>query len=554
MALDFNVDPYYDDFDKTKEFYRILFKPGRAVQARELTQMQTILGNQISSFAKNIFKEGSVVTGGQHQLDDSAFYLKVQPTYDNGISTVTGDFTDIEGKYIVEESTGKIGYVKKYTASNATDLPTLHVSIVAGPQTPFDDSSTFLLVTNKYSVVPLQHFTSTSTGSSGKGMLFHISEGVFYAKSNFVYCPEQTIVLGKYINTPSAVIGLSVTENIVDYIEDSTLLDPALGASNYLAPGADRYKISLELTTQQYTPVATTYPDFIQLSTVVNGQLATDVTTPIYSEIMDTMAKRTYDTSGNFIVKNFIPNIVNNTQDETKLILQVSAGSAFVSGYEIEKISTSTLSLDKARTVATDTAYSVNTTYGNYVYVSNLIGGLADINGTFTVEIHSVIGSQISNSSTKIGTAIVRSVEYNNGSATTINYRLFLDDVTMTNGTFGQAKGFASPTSGNYGNLMFGADVANQSFDSKGQAQLFFPNNNLGLFSLPRTYVEELNNVTFYYNQHFNRNISANTVTVQCNSTSGSESFASGTASGLDVIENYIAVETNTGQIGRAHV
>ena len=159
MALDFNVDPYYDDFDKTKEFYRILFKPGRAVQARELTQMQTILGNQISSFAKNIFKEGSVVTGGQHQLDDSAFYLKVQPTYDNGISTVTVDFTDIEGKYIVEESTGKIGYVKKYTASNATDLPTLHVSIVAGPQTPFDDNSTFYTTVNRNSNLPLVYFT-----------------------------------------------------------------------------------------------------------------------------------------------------------------------------------------------------------------------------------------------------------------------------------------------------------------------------------------------------------------------------------------------------------
>ena len=30
-------DPYYDDFDKTKNYLKILFKPGFAVQARELT-------------------------------------------------------------------------------------------------------------------------------------------------------------------------------------------------------------------------------------------------------------------------------------------------------------------------------------------------------------------------------------------------------------------------------------------------------------------------------------------------------------------------------------
>ena len=56
MALNFNVDPYYDDFDDTKNFHRILFKPGKAVQARELTQAQTILQDQITKFANNIFK------------------------------------------------------------------------------------------------------------------------------------------------------------------------------------------------------------------------------------------------------------------------------------------------------------------------------------------------------------------------------------------------------------------------------------------------------------------------------------------------------------------
>ncbi len=47
---DFNVAPYWDDFAITNDFYRVLFRPGFAVQARELTTLQTILQNQIEQF------------------------------------------------------------------------------------------------------------------------------------------------------------------------------------------------------------------------------------------------------------------------------------------------------------------------------------------------------------------------------------------------------------------------------------------------------------------------------------------------------------------------
>ena len=321
MALNFNVDPYYDDFDPKKQFYRVLYKPGRAVQARELTQMQSILGNQIGSFASNIFAEGSVVKGGQHQLDDSVFYVKVNPTYDNGTTTVTVDYSTIEGQYIVETSSGKIALVKKYTPATATDLPTLHVSIVSGSQTPFTDNSNFYVAVNKNSNIAINYFTSATTNSSGSSLIFHISEGVFYANGTFLYCAEQSVVVGKYSKVASAVVGLNIVESYVDYADDSSLLDPALGASNYLAPGADRYKIDLQLTTQTYTDVAVTYPNFIQLVVVKEGNLLTDQNTPIYSAIMDTMAKRTFDTNGDFVIRNFIPTIDSDPQNLDKLVL-----------------------------------------------------------------------------------------------------------------------------------------------------------------------------------------------------------------------------------------
>ena len=50
MAINFNNEPYYDDFDENKNYYRTLFKPGNAVQARELTQLQTTLQDQIKKF------------------------------------------------------------------------------------------------------------------------------------------------------------------------------------------------------------------------------------------------------------------------------------------------------------------------------------------------------------------------------------------------------------------------------------------------------------------------------------------------------------------------
>ena len=64
-----SVDRYYDDFDDTKNYLRILFNPGRSVQARELTQLQTILHDQMGKFASHIFNEGSRVVGAKINVD-----------------------------------------------------------------------------------------------------------------------------------------------------------------------------------------------------------------------------------------------------------------------------------------------------------------------------------------------------------------------------------------------------------------------------------------------------------------------------------------------------
>ena len=119
--LNFNVDPYYEDFDPSKNFHRILFKPGRAVQARELTQSQTILQNQITNFADHFFKQNTPIKGGNVTIDLNVNSLKLNATYnDNDI--VASDFLN----QIVTDDTGLI--VAKVIATEeatTTDAPTL---------------------------------------------------------------------------------------------------------------------------------------------------------------------------------------------------------------------------------------------------------------------------------------------------------------------------------------------------------------------------------------------------------------------------------------------
>ena len=254
MPLNFNIKPYYDDFDPTKNFHRILFKPGAAVQARELTQSQTILQDQITKFADNIFKQNSPVTGGQVTTNLNCHYIKLQSTYNGSNYDVTG----FNGK-TVQNATGTIiAQVVQVSAATGGDPPTLIVSYKTGIQ--FADND---VIYDSSSNLAAQAILLNSTGPSSVASIaqgvFYISgnykrtDGITISSGNFVQVNPSTIILNKFSNTPTARIGLNITETIYDSINDTSLLDPAIGASNYQAPGADRYKISLELQTRPIT-------------------------------------------------------------------------------------------------------------------------------------------------------------------------------------------------------------------------------------------------------------------------------------------------------------
>jgi hypothetical protein len=432
MAINFNSTPYYDDFDPTKNFHRILFKPGFAVQGRELTQSQTILQNQISEFASAIYSQNTPVTGGQVTTNLNCYYIKLNPTNPNGLAVTAANFAD----QVIVDPTGVvvarvIGTVET-TSSGTTvgDPPTLIVSYVSGQQ--FTDGMT--LTTSSLSIPQSATVatSSTSTGpSTGLSSTASIANGTFYIVNgysvspttgqefsigNFVNVTPQTIILDKYDNTPSWRIGLEITETVYDYVDDNSLLDPAIGSTNFQAPGADRYVVTLQLTKLPLT--LGNDQGFIELVRMVNGQIQSQVNGTSYSSIDDYFAKRDYETNGDYIVNDFtLTPSANALGDISSYDMGISKGIAYVHGYRIESQSDTTLTIPRARKTNVINNNDVYASYGNY-FVVDTVGGLFDVGQVPQIDLHCVPATSIATSSltaytsTKVGSAFIRNLEY----------------------------------------------------------------------------------------------------------------------------------------------
>ena len=123
-GIDLNTSPYFDDYDEDKKFVRVLYRPGRAVQARELTQAQTLQQVQTRRFAEYFFKQGALVDGCEQNLDLNLSFVKLQPTY-NG-STV--DVANFVGTVIYGANSGIKAYCGLVTDIDGDDPKTLFIS------------------------------------------------------------------------------------------------------------------------------------------------------------------------------------------------------------------------------------------------------------------------------------------------------------------------------------------------------------------------------------------------------------------------------------------
>ena len=435
---------YYDDFYEVantstgettgtqKDFHRVLFRPKYGVQSRELTQLQTLLQKQLERLGTAQFRDGDRVVGGQLSIDVTAKSGQVLA------STILPNFFDRtanQGKYVYDTSanTTTKAHITQYvsTADNVagtTDIPALSNNYLIFQYSTVNTFSAGGTIQDRESPSISATFASGANASIfSAASTISVDEGVCFVSGLFVRIRPQTIVLDPLSNTPSYRIGFTVAEEIVNEDDDTTLLDDA----NQGAPGAHRLSIRLTLDKHLLTTDATT--NFIELGRVIDGvmQETTSIGTTKYitlGEMNQTLARRTYDESGDYVVKTFAPVIEgNSTANSTNsantatFVLSIGQGKAYVRGVESEITTPIRKTIKKGRTTEAVVDRIIATTVGNYALVSRVAAGANVMNyfaNTTSVDLHCVPISDVvtTNAATynlsKIGTVNVRNIEH----------------------------------------------------------------------------------------------------------------------------------------------
>jgi len=344
---DFNTAPYFDDFDEAKKFLKVLFRPGYAVQTRELNQAQTILQDQLSKFGQHIFKEGSVVIPGELSLLRKTF-IKVDPiiqrveTIDGVEQTPEGISSGLQTEAAAEQILGRElrgigvessdpsthgvkafarlwqerdidngipqGFIVEYTsaAENTTKK-------VFDPQ---ERVRVLVEETDENNFVEYQLTLLTAIDNpTGLGSTAELQRGIYFIRGSFVLVDSDAIIIDAYSTSTPASVGFQLVENFVTPEEDPTLTDNANGTFNFAAPGAHRYRIETTLTKKvlefetdgdgNETQVPIRDRNYVEITQFRNGIEQEHVVKADYSEIENALARRTFDESGNYAVRPF---------------------------------------------------------------------------------------------------------------------------------------------------------------------------------------------------------------------------------------------------------
>lgn len=500
-----NKAPYFDDFDKEKNFQKVLFRAGHPVQARELNQIQSIQHNQTEQFANHIFRHGSRVDGTPPKKQTHSYVTLTDLSPSSGLDVdsaklvsglkVVGKTTFIEAKIISAEN--------KTSKEPATLFVSYLTTAIDGVTSTFLDGEelSVLDANNQESyTVKVRCPTCATTVDTvyqgipikGKSDFWEIPESTYYVNGFFVSVASYNLLAAKYsTGIESYVVGFDIVEEVVTALDDESLYDNALGYPNYSAEGADRLKVFLRPVIR--TLDVTDGDKFVTLARVEYG-ITTFVKTKVeYAELMDTLAERTYDESGHYTVNPFTVKFkehlkkdasdtngyytIDQGGNENKFVAVVSAGKAYVKGYQVEKIADTPVSMDKAR----DTK-KVQETYNRFSGLSYILVKIASnssfnpnsnffTNVVYTGETFLLYNNVISGglpTGTVIGTAKAYDTEIYKNDAVPANiiYKVYVSDVTMNSGhEFEEVK--TCYRSGTATNPLFLASIQNDDLTSK---------------------------------------------------------------------------------------
>jgi hypothetical protein len=395
INTDLNIAPYFDDYNAENQFHRVLFKPGYSVQARELTQLQSILQNQIETFGDNIFKEGSVVKGCTFTNLSGLQYVKLidQGGFDpeaykpgqitesiGGVDRVVDVVYTIEGQDT--GLTAEIISADRGFETRAPDLNTFYIGYLGqGGTGRFNPGEVLQITRTKYLDDAVYSTEANITSINATQQTNHVGQsfgirsepGVVFQKGAFLFADSQTLIISKYNNEPDGVsVGYKVTETNVTALADNSLYDNANGSTNENAPGADRLKLSPVLTTLP-TATADADSDFFTLARYVSGEAVTLRDVSQYNVLGEEFARRTYEESGNYITDQFTVTTDRRGNDLKALI---GPGKAYVKGFRMENLGEVDITIEEiantAAVVYEDQPISLS--YGNYVNITSLDG------------------------------------------------------------------------------------------------------------------------------------------------------------------------------------
>jgi len=485
---------YNDDFDKDKHFHQILFNSGRALQARELTQLQTLIYQELGRFGRNIFKEGAAVSSGGMSINSSYEYIKIASTNQGG------DFADIPvGTVFQDPLTGleaRVLEVKERNTNDGFTYDTLYVqyindgnSAITGLPTRFGDKVTLFDTSGSgYELV------TETPNATGRATRFDVETGDFFVLGRFVNATKQSILLNNYGQTFTGTVGFKVTQEVVTVNDDSSLFDNTGDVVNTAAPGADRYRITLTLVDKADIEEADT---FVFLANVENSKIVEEVQeSDAYNKINELLALRTDEESGDYIVNPFNIHFEDATANDSSLELIVSSGTAYVNGFRVDNPTTTKLVVPRPQQTDNFNNDVVPIQFGNYLIVDSGRGAPdLDLGEVFLSKdrVDYAAGAN------RVGTARIRAVEVATGSAALQGtHKVYVQDVDVDSDKSIEDARFIGTSSTNHYRLVAGSTEG----QTDSAVRLYDTVNNTLLMPTTRPRVESMTDIVLRVQRH----------------------------------------------------
>lgn len=466
--------PFFDDWDSAKNFHRILYRPSRPVQVREMNQSQTILQEQIARMGRHIFNEGDIVIpGGVNCISDQK---SITIQFAAG-SSITDIQTRQEQMFVRSKLTGLVGKVMRVIPAEGNTPAALFYEI----ENNGNDGQTKNFSVNDACVV--YYFDASNAevaianitiSAVDRGVWVKVIAGTYFIRDHFVSTPGQDVVVARTgASSASGRVGFVVKEEIITEEQDASLYSNALGYPNYKAPGASRLRIMLVLKSIPLT--AEVDDSFVEIARFQGGALQQKSDQTQYSLLGDTMAQRTYEESGDYVVSEFATEIKNHLRadvtDPTGVYTAAEGGKAdsyaalikpgiaYVRGYRIENKGLRIASAPRARDTQFINNGVLGVDFGSYMIVQNIFS-LPDLDIKKRVQMQDA-------SSAVVGTMLIRGMRADASG----KYRLYVFDVRFNTG-----KGMSDVKKIQYSdaNTVFRADlVSSVLFDSSKSSLIF---------------------------------------------------------------------------------